>query len=53
MLTRWKAVEAILCWILASLLAISFIGDRPLLGLGIAIVGGVVVGALLVVSDKR
>jgi len=31
-------------WVLFSLLAIAFIGDRPYLGLAIALVGGIVVG---------
>ena len=52
-MTRGKAVEAFLLWVLASLLAISFVGDRPLVGLGIAAVGGVIIGALLVASYRR
>jgi hypothetical protein len=46
-------IEAILLWLLVSLLAISFVGDHPLLGLAIAIVGGVVLGILLVVDGMR
>ena len=46
-------IEAILFWILASLLAISFVGDQPILGLAIAIVGGVMVSILLVADDIR
>ena len=53
MMTRWKAVEAILWWILASLLAISFVGVQPLFGLAIAIIGGLVMGAMLVTGDRR
>lgn len=40
--------EAILLWVLISLLAISFVGDSPLLGLGIATAGGIAIGVLLV-----
>ena len=33
-------------WLLASLLAIAYIGDNPYLGLGIAILGGVAFGVV-------
>lgn len=33
-----------LLWILFSLLAIAYIGDRPYLGLTIALAGGVIIG---------
>lgn len=46
-------IEAILVWILASLLAISFVGDHPFLGLAIAIVGGVVAAIVLVIDALR
>jgi hypothetical protein len=46
-------VEAALVFVLASLLAISLVGDQPVLGLAIAIAGGVAVGVLLVVDDMR
>ncbi len=33
-----------LLWILFSLLAIAYVGDRPYLGLTIALTGGVIIG---------
>jgi hypothetical protein len=41
-----RTVNLLLVWILFSLLAIAYIGQRPFLGLAIAIVGGVVLGIL-------
>lgn len=37
-------VTNFLLWILFSLLAIAYIGDRPYLGLTIALVGGMIIG---------
>ena len=37
-------------WILFSLLAINFIGNRPYIGLAIALAGGVVLGLFSVLS---
>lgn len=37
-------LNVFLVWVLFSLLAIAFIGDRPYLSLAIALVGGVVLG---------
>ncbi len=44
---------AFLYWLLLSLLAISFIGDRFLLGLAIALGGGVIVGYLCIDAFER
>jgi hypothetical protein len=46
-------IEAILLWLLTCLLAISLVGDYPLLGLAVGIVGGAMVGSLLVLDDIR
>ena len=37
-------------WVLASLLAIAYIGSRPYLGLGIAILGGMAFGVAAFLS---
>lgn len=48
------AVNLFLLWILFSLLAIAYIGERPYLGLAIAIVGGIVLGiASFLYSDRK
>lgn len=39
-------------WALSSLLAISFIGTRPYIGLAIAILGGVAMGLMAIVSHR-
>lgn len=41
-----RTVNLLLLWILFSLLAIAYIGEHPYLGLGIAIVGGIVLGVM-------
>lgn len=41
-----RTVNLFLLWILFSLLAIAYIGQHPYLGLGIAIVGGIVLGVM-------
>lgn len=44
---RWERnLNVFLLWILFSLLAIAYIGERPYLGLGIAIVGGIIMGVV-------
>ncbi len=43
-------------WVLASLLAIAYIGDRPYLGLAIALLGGIAFGVVAFLSyeeDRR
>ena len=37
-------------WVLASLLAIAYIGSHPYLGLGIALLGGIAFGAAAFLS---
>lgn len=37
-------MEAILLWLLATLLAIAVFGDRPSVGLGLALLGGIASG---------
>ena len=37
-------------WVLASLLAIAYIGSHPYLGLGIAILGGIAFGVVAFLS---
>ena len=37
-------------WVLASLLAIAYIGSHPYLGLGIALLGGIVFGVAAFLS---
>ena len=37
-------------WVLASLLAIAYIGSHPYLGLGIAIAGGIALGVVAFIS---
>lgn len=37
-------------WVLASLLAIAYIGSRPYLGLGIALLGGIALGVAAFLS---
>ena len=39
-----KTLNLSLLWILFSLLAIAYIGQRPYLGLTIAVVGGIIFG---------
>lgn len=41
-----RTLNLFLTWILFSLLAIAYIGQRPFLGLAIAIIGGIVLGVL-------
>jgi len=41
-----RSLNLFLVWILFSLLAIAYIGQRPYLGLAIAIIGGIVLGIL-------
>ena len=40
-------------WVLASLLAIAYIGSHPYLGLGIAILGGIAFGVAAFLSYKE
>jgi hypothetical protein len=40
-------------WVLASLLAIAYIGSHPYLGLGIAIIGGIAFGIVAFLSYKE
>lgn len=37
-------------WVLASLLAIAYIGSHPYLGLGIAVLGGIAFGVVAFLS---
>ena len=37
-------MEAILVWLLATLLAIALFGDRPSVGLALALLGGIACG---------
>lgn len=37
-------------WVLASLLAIAYIGSRPYLGLGVALLGGIALGVAAFLS---
>jgi uncharacterized PurR-regulated membrane protein YhhQ (DUF165 family) len=39
-----RTVNLLLLWILFSLLAIAYIGERPYLGLAIAVIGGILLG---------
>ena len=39
-------------WVLASLLAIAYIGSHPYLGLGIALLGGVAFGVAAFLSHE-
>jgi len=39
-------------WVLASLLAIAYIGSHPYLGLGIALLGGIAFGVAAFLSYK-
>ncbi len=41
-----RTVNLFLLWILFSLLAIAYIGERPYLGLAIAMVGGIILGVM-------
>ncbi|MFQ5340020.1 MAG: hypothetical protein ACE5F6_00580 [Anaerolineae bacterium] len=41
-----RTVNLFLLWVLFSLLAIAYIGQHPYLGLGIAIVGGIILGVM-------
>lgn len=41
-----RTVNLFLLWILFSLLAIAYIGERPYLGLAIAIIGGIILGVM-------
>lgn len=44
---RWERnLNAFLLWVLFSLLAIAYIGERPYLGLAIAVVGGIILGVV-------
>jgi hypothetical protein len=48
---RWTNCLTVLgIWVLASLLAIAYIGSHPYLGLGIAILGGIILGIVAFVS---
>jgi len=49
-LFRLRTVDVVLWWVLISLVAISFIGDHPLVALTIAITGGAMIGVLSVVG---
>jgi len=37
-------MEPFLIWLLATFLAIAFLGDRPLVGLAVALLGGIAMG---------
>ncbi|RME48414.1 MAG: hypothetical protein D6791_03390 [Chloroflexi bacterium] len=41
-----RTINLLLLWILFSLLAIAYIGQHPFLGLGIAIIGGIILGIM-------
>lgn len=44
---RWERnLNVFLLWVLFSLLAIAYIGERPYLGLAIAVVGGIIMGVV-------
>ena len=44
---RWSNCLTVLgIWVLASLLAIAYIGSHPYLGLGIALLGGIALGVV-------
>lgn len=48
---RWSNCLTVLgIWVLASLLAIAYIGSRPYLGLGIAVLGGIAFGVAAFMS---
>ena len=48
---RWSNCLTILgIWVLASLLAIAYIGSHPYLGLGIALLGGIIFGIVAFLS---
>ena len=48
---RWNNCLTVLgIWVLASLLAIAYIGSHPYLGLGIAILGGIAFGVAAFLS---
>ncbi len=49
---RFRAGSAILWWVLVSLCAISFVGNHPIVGLCIAVSGGIVIGVLLVIGAE-
>jgi hypothetical protein len=40
-------------WVLASLLAIAYIGSHPYLGLGIALLGGIAFGVIAFLSYEE
>jgi hypothetical protein len=51
MMKRWSNCLTVLgIWVLASLLAIAYIGSRPYLGLGIAVLGGIAFGVAAFMS---
>ena len=48
---RWgNCLTVLAIWVLASLLAIAYIGTHPYLGLGIAILGGIAFGVAAFLS---
>jgi len=48
---RWSNCLTVLgIWVLASLLAIAYIGSHPYLGLAIAVLGGIVFGVAAFLS---
>jgi hypothetical protein len=51
-LFHFRFIDAMLWWILAALVAISFIANHPLVALAIAIIGGIVLGIACVLGSK-
>jgi hypothetical protein len=45
-------MEPVLVWLLTSLLAIALLGERPLLGLTLALLGGVALGLSAFFSQR-
>lgn len=47
---RFRGIDAVLWWVLISLLSISFVANHPLLALVGAIAGGALIGVLSVLG---
>jgi fructose-specific phosphotransferase system IIC component len=47
---RFRTIDVVLWWVLISLVAISFVGEHPIVTIAIAITGGAMIGVLTVLD---
>ena len=47
---RFRTIDVVLWWVLISLVAISFVGEHPMVTITLAISGGAMIGVLTVLG---